>query len=145
MINLLMRSGLPLSFIACGRKVPDDIEAGSVRKLVDLMFSFKDAGRSNMIDASDMNFKKTSEVYGPKNKPVYFVANKNSDVYHCTDCKWSARIKAENIIQFNSTGEAEAQNFLPCRSCKPDRRKQGQTGDIMTTRLNLSSYTQQHN
>jgi flagellar biosynthesis protein FlhF len=142
LVNVLIRSGLPLSFISCGRKVPDDIEAGSVRKLVDLMFNYKDAGRSNLTDASDINVKKTSETYEPKNKPANFVANKNSDVYHCTDCKWSARIKSDNIIRFNSTGEAEAQNFLPCRSCRPDRRQQGQTGDLTTSRLNLSNYTQ---
>jgi len=141
LVNVLIRSGLPLSFISCGRKVPGDIEAGSARKLVDLMFNFKDAGRSNLTDASDINVKKTSEAYEPKNKPANFVANKNSDVYHCTDCKWSARIKSDNIIRFNSNGEAEAQNFLPCRSCRPDRRKQGQTGDLTTSRLNLSSYT----
>jgi len=145
MVNVLIRSGLPLSFLSSGRKVPDDIEAGSVRKLVDLMFNFKEAGRSSLADASDMNSIKRSEVYGPKNKPANFVANKNSDVYHCTDCKWSARIKTDNIIRFNSTGEAEAQNFLPCRSCRPDRCKQGRTGDLTTSRLNLSNYTQQHN
>ncbi len=144
-VNVLIRTGLPLSFLSCGRKVPDDIEAGTVQKLVDLIFKFKNAGRSPSIKALDANIDRTAAVYGRTNKRVYYVANKNSDVYHCTDCKWSARIKADNIIQFNSTGEAEAQNFLPCRSCKPDRRKRGETADVMANRLNLSSYTHRNN
>ncbi|UCD80971.1 MAG: flagellar biosynthesis protein FlhF [Desulfobacterales bacterium] len=143
-INVLIRTGLPLSFLCCGQKVPDDIEAGSVQKLVDLLFKSKDAVRQPSINASDMNVDKTSAVHGRTNKPMYFVANKNSDVYHCTDCKWSARIKAGNIIQFNSRREAESQNFLPCRSCKPDRLHSGEVADGITTRLNLSSYTQRH-
>ena len=35
-VNLLIRTNIPLSFLCCGRKVPDDIEAGTIEKLVDL-------------------------------------------------------------------------------------------------------------
>ncbi|MEJ2164390.1 MAG: flagellar biosynthesis protein FlhF [Desulfobacterales bacterium] len=143
--NVLIRTGLPLSFLSRGRRVPDDIEAGSVRKLVDLIFKSEDADRPASLKASDINAEKKSTVSGRTNKPVHFVANKNSDIYHCMDCKWSARIKAEHIIQFKSTEEAEAQNFLPCRSCKPDRRKAGQAGLGIAARLNLSAYTRRHN
>jgi len=139
-VNMLIRTGLPLSFLSCGRKVPDDIEAGSVQKLVDLLFKFKDAGQSPSIKAAEGDVDSPSAVHERTNSSVSFVANKNSDVYHCTDCKWSARIKAGNIIRFNSTREAEAQNFLPCRSCKPDRRERGETADTMRNRLNLSIY-----
>jgi flagellar biosynthesis protein FlhF len=144
-INVLIRTGLPFSFLSCGRKVPEDIEAGSVRKLVDLLFQFHANDRRAAVNDSEVNVDKTSTVHGRTNKPVYFVANKNSDVYHCTDCKWSARIKAGNVIRFNSTREAEAQNFLPCRSCKPDRFHSGEVADRMTTRLNLTGNTQRHN
>ena len=37
-INLLIRTNIPLSFLCGGRKVPDDIEAGSTEKLVELLF-----------------------------------------------------------------------------------------------------------
>lgn len=144
-INVLIRTGLPLSFLSRGRKVPDDIEVGSVRKLVDLIFKSEVADRPASLKSSDTHAEKKSAIYGRPNKPVHFVANKNSDVYHCLDCKWSARIKANHIIQFKSTDEAEAQNFLPCRSCKPDRRKAGQAGDGIATRLNLSTYTRRQN
>jgi flagellar biosynthesis protein FlhF len=38
MVNLLKRTHIPLSFLCYGRKVPDDIETGSTKKLVDLLF-----------------------------------------------------------------------------------------------------------
>ena len=37
-VNLLIRTNIPLSFLCYGRKVPDDIGAGSIEKLVDLLF-----------------------------------------------------------------------------------------------------------
>jgi len=40
-INLLIRTNIPLSFLCGGRKVPDDIEAGSTEKLVELLFKLQ--------------------------------------------------------------------------------------------------------
>jgi flagellar biosynthesis GTPase FlhF len=40
-INLLIRTNIPLSFLCGGRKVPDDIEAGSTEKLVKLLFKLQ--------------------------------------------------------------------------------------------------------
>jgi flagellar biosynthesis protein FlhF len=37
-VNLLIRTNIPLSFLCGGRKVPDDIEAGSTKRLVELLF-----------------------------------------------------------------------------------------------------------
>jgi methylphosphotriester-DNA--protein-cysteine methyltransferase len=70
----------------------------------------------------------------------YFVANKNSDVYHDTDCKWSDKIKPENIIEFASNREAEAQNFSPCRSCHPERLKSDGTRDLRPAARKFSNY-----
>ena len=122
--------------------MPDDIEAGTVQKLVDLLLGLKDNDRLPSAEAPDANVSRAAADSGRTTKPIQFVANKNSDVYHCTDCKWSARIKAENIIQFNSTSEAAAQNFLPCRSCRPDRRKLGAVAVGTKPKLNLSRYIQ---
>jgi methylphosphotriester-DNA--protein-cysteine methyltransferase len=69
-----------------------------------------------------------------------FVANKNSDVYHSTDCKWSKKIKPENIIMFASNQEAVTQKFLPCRSCNPERSKTDSGGDSRAVTQKFSSY-----
>ena len=52
---------------------------------------------------------------------AYFVANRNSDVFHIPDCRWTKMIKDENIIVFASIPEAESKQFKPCRSCCPPR------------------------
>jgi len=139
MLNVLMRTNIPLSFLSCGRKVPDDIEAGTIQKLVDLIFQVKDLDRKPSTDLSAWKANGDQKVEESTINRSYFMANKNSDVYHDTDCKWSHRIKPENIIQFASNREAEAQNFLPCRSCNPGRPKSDDTRDSKTVTRKFSS------
>jgi flagellar biosynthesis protein FlhF len=140
MLNLLIRSNIPLSFLSCGRRVPDDIEAGSVQKLVDLIFRVKNLDRNPSTESSTSKADESVEVQESNIKRSYFVANKNSDIYHHTDCKWSGKIKPENMIQFASHREAEARKFLPCRSCNPDCLKSDRNTDIGTAARKFSSY-----
>ena len=140
MVNLLIRTNIPLSFLCCGRKVPDDIEVGSIKKLVELLFKSQ-----SLKDRKSAVFSHLSEspVAALENLPVdgkYFVANQNSDVYHRSDCKWSKKIKPDNIIKFFSFQEAEARNFLACSSCKPDRLKYRGHLDSKPENRNLSSF-----
>lgn len=121
MLNALIRTHIPLSFLSCGRRVPDDIETGSISKLVDLIFQIKNLDRNLLAQPSKPKTNRSVEVQESNSDHPHFVANKNSDIYHNTDCKWSDKIKPGNMIQFTSTREAEARNFLPCRSCNPDR------------------------
>ena len=123
-INVLIRTNLPLSFLCSGRKVPDDIETGTVQRLVGLIFDSRGDHRNHQ--SGGANTKKGSalnrEAQGTEH--LYFVANKNSDVYHVTDCKWAKKIKPGNNVKFRDAQEAEAQNFLPCRSCNPNREEE---------------------
>ena len=140
MINLLIRTNIPLSFLCCGRKVPDDIEAGSTNKLVDLLFKSQSLKDRQLAVSSH---RSESAVAALEDLPVdgeYFVANQNSDVYHRSDCKWSKKIKPDNIITFSSIQAAEAQNFLACSSCKPDRPQYPGHFDSKPENRNLSSF-----
>ena len=120
-VNLLIRTNIPLSFLSNGRKVPDDIEFGSMRRLVELLF------QSTMVYEQQLkqSFNPTDIGSATDDNPAihqqYYVANKNSDVYHHPDCKCTKKIKSDNIIKFAHWREADEQNFLPCRSCNPDR------------------------
>ena len=125
LVNVLIRTKLPLSFLCGGRKVPDDIEAGTVQRLVDLLFSYQDHYEYRPAGASNTKKEKPLDREGIRTEQPNFVANKNSDVYHLPDCKWAKKIKPGNIIKFSGAAEAEAQNYLPCRSCNPDRGQQG--------------------
>ena len=116
LINVLMHYPLPLSYITAGREVPDAIEAGSMDKIVKrLLYGFKhrkalrDAPRPNH-DSLEGNVHSDSGG---------FVANKNSDVFHRYDCKWTQKIKSENMVTFSSAQAAKRENFMPCQDCRP--------------------------
>ena len=120
LINLVSDHPLPLACLTGGRQVPDDIETGSLRKVVTLLLS-------------DVKFR--SSVSKPVSKDPFasetkmhinarqFVANKNSDIFHCLDCKWTQKIKSKNLITFSSTEVARMQQFMPCRDCQPENSK----------------------
>jgi flagellar biosynthesis protein FlhF len=140
MVNLLIRTNIPLSYLCSGRKVPDDIEVGSTEKMVDLLFKSQSVNNLQSAVSYHMPVSQATDFGNPPAARTYFVANQNSEVYHCPDCKWSKKIKSGNIIKFSSAQEAEAQNFLPCSSCKPDRIEYGNHLDSKTENAQLSSY-----
>jgi flagellar biosynthesis protein FlhF len=139
-VNVLIRTNLPLSFLCGGRKVPDDIEAGTVQRLVDLLFSSPGHSKSRRTGASDTEKERPINSEDKSTEQPNFVANKNSDVYHATDCKWAKKIKPANIIKFSGAREAEGQNFLPCRSCNPDGRQQSPGRESHTEKQQYYSY-----
>jgi flagellar biosynthesis protein FlhF len=139
-INILIRMNIPLSFLCFGRKVPKDIQAGSIQKLVDLLFQSKTAGGQQPLVSSRPTISKSAANYNHTTNRVHFVANRNSDVYHRPDCKWSKKIKPKNSIEFFSTQEAEAQNYLACRSCNPDRFQSSNQANLTTERMEISNY-----
>lgn len=133
-INVLIQTNQPLSFLCGGRKVPDDIEPAAVQRLVDLLFNRR--GRQGGQPADGPNpreVKKGADEIKTTIEPC-FVANRNSDVYHAPECKWAKRIKPENSVKFDNAREAETQNFLPCRSCNPDHEPKLPGHESMTSR-----------
>jgi flagellar biosynthesis protein FlhF len=140
MVNLLIRTNIPLSFLCSGRKVPDDIEVGSTQKLVNLLLKSQSDNSRQAALSSQTPDTQPADLDNLPAVRTYFVANQNSDVYHSSDCKWSKKIRSDNIIKFSSAQEAEAQNFLPCSSCKPDRRLYDDHLDSKTEKIKLSSY-----
>ena len=51
-VNLLIRTNIPLSFLCGGRKVPDDIQAGSTEKLVALLFKSQSGNSRQLTDSA---------------------------------------------------------------------------------------------
>jgi flagellar biosynthesis protein FlhF len=116
LLNLMNRSRIPLSYLTTGRHVPGCIEAGSIQKILDLMLQHC----SLALDESNFRSSKIQQKgHHAGNKDQYYVANKNSDVYHWADCKWTQKIKPENMITFTNIQSAKAKNFMPCRDCQP--------------------------
>ena len=47
------------------------------------------------------------------------VGSSTSKKYHRMDCRYVAKIKPENRINFTSPEDAKRQGYLPCKSCNP--------------------------
>jgi len=109
--------------------------------LVDLLYSSPEGHPENrLVEATDSNKGRTLNGGDKSAEQTYFVANKNSDVYHSTDCKWAKKIKPGNIIKFSGGQEAEAQNFLACRSCNPDREPERPRSEANSEMMQYYSY-----
>jgi len=124
-VNVLIRTNVPLSFLCSGRSLPEDIEEGSIQRLTGLLFNLNRCGKNDPEKTGERHTEITGDNENQTAEHPNFVANKNSDVYHMTACKWAKKIKSGNIIKFADAHQAEAQNFLPCRSCNPDREQRG--------------------
>ena len=120
LINVLVQHPLPMSYVTNGREAPNAIQTGSIDKIVEhLLGNFKN--RQTVL-ASGRPDQSPHEV------PAHiegrtFVANKNSDVFHHLECRWTQKIKPKNMITFSSVQAAEEQHFLPCRDCRPSRSR----------------------
>ena len=57
-------------------------------------------------------------------KPIVeyqYVGSVNSNKFHYPECKAAQRIKPENLIKFIDYADAEKQEYIPCKLCKPKK------------------------
>ncbi len=116
LVNLPVSTRLPLSYVCNGPRVPGDLALGSVESVVALLLP-PQVGRPAPTSAAEgIRWGR-----GTAEPPGRFVANRNSDLYHLTDCKWVGKIKSANLIRFATAAEAESKRFQPCRNCSPEQ------------------------
>jgi hypothetical protein len=139
LINVVNDHPLPLAYLTSGRQVPDDIETGSLKKVVTLLLS--GVKFQSSVSQHPLKNPSTSETKA-RIRERQFVANKNSDIFHCSDCKWTQKIKSKNLITFSSTEVARMQQFMPCRDCQPEKSKSFQI-DLAAKRdsVRISNYS----
>ena len=139
LINLLWGQALPLSYVTDGRQVPDAIKTGSVKEILEkLLGDFKLRTADSNTPHKDPFHKNTAA--GLSEDP--YVANSNSDVFHCSDCKWTRKIKPKNLITFSTADAARRQKFMPCKDCQP-HKDQTICADVAMTRdsVRISNYS----
>jgi len=120
LINVLIQHSLPLSFVTNGREVPNAIETGSMDKIVGyLMGTFKNRKTGLASERPRQSVHEASALIEDRT----YVANKNSDVFHHPECKWTQKIKSKNMITFSSAAAAEEAHFMPCQDCQPSRNR----------------------
>jgi flagellar biosynthesis protein FlhF len=125
LINVLARYPLPMSFVTNGREVPDAIQTECMDKIVENLLGTFNNRKTVLVSARP---DQSSHEAPARIEGRTFVANKNSDVFHHSECKWTQKIKSKNMITFSSVQTAEAQHFLPCRDCRPSRSRRFHAG-----------------
>lgn len=118
MINAMVRTKLPLSYMTNGQQVPEDLEPGSIDRIVDLIWTERRTHRHHLPESGPSALPGTSLMQKIGRNDGVYVANKNSDLFHHPSCKWVERISERNMRVFRSREEAAASNFHPCRACE---------------------------
>lgn len=120
LLNLMTANKTPLAYLTDGPKVPGDLKAATADAVIEL-FALETDAKTRSTDLSLDNAPLRPPKLGRNEVPPvqqnYFVANRNSDIFHRPDCKSVKRINPDNILVFKNMGEAKAQNFKPCRMC----------------------------
>ena len=113
MINQVAASELPIAYISESVKVPDGLQIATAD---DLARRIIPQGR----DVSGLKSDTSVTVVKKRDAQShddYYVANRNSDIFHQNNCKSVQRINTENMIVFKDPSEAIGRQFKPCRMC----------------------------
>ena len=136
-LNLLIRSRLPLSGLGTGSQIPEDLAERPVELLISRLWPDAKAPGERQTPGA---FASVTPGRATAATPVRFVANRNSDLYHRIDCKWVRKIKRDHLVQFASPAEAESRNFLACRNCSPDLSEPADSDAVLRGGARIAVY-----
>lgn len=119
MLNQLIRSKIPISYFTNGQRVPEDIEIATLEKLVDLITNKHKMKKDSLSIPKALNGKNRKKVIPKSHTGEFYVANKNSDIFHHPDCKSAKKLRKENVLVFKSLSEAANKKLKPCKLCNP--------------------------
>jgi flagellar biosynthesis protein FlhF len=120
LINLLHQTDIPLAYLTGDQHIPGDIQAARFSSLADLVLKSTDADLAKEEDNQKTSSKTAATIDTQLLNDDYYIANKNSDIFHHCSCKSVKRIASDNVQVFRSLSEAEEKNFKPCRMCCPE-------------------------
>jgi flagellar biosynthesis protein FlhF len=133
LLNVLIRSQLPVSWLSTGPRIPEDVTEQSVELLVNRLWPVREA---------DIRGTTGTRVgrSGATPAAASFVANRSSELYHRPGCKWVRKIKRDHLLEFASPAEAESRHFQACRNCSPDVAEPADTEAGLRDRVRISAY-----
>jgi flagellar biosynthesis protein FlhF len=113
MINLAVTSNLPIAYLSDSAKAPDGIQVATAEDLASrvIVQSRNQSGMHEDATVTVVQHQNTGS------QEAYYVANRNSDIFHQNDCKSVQRINTDNMIVFKDPSEAIGRQFKPCRMC----------------------------
>ncbi|HSO63077.1 MAG TPA: flagellar biosynthesis protein FlhF [Desulfobacterales bacterium] len=136
-LNLMVGTQLPVSWVSTGPRVPEDLVTEPLELLLDRMLPASPAGAVRNEHPGD---ERRGPIPPGRSHSARFVANRNSELYHLPGCKWVRKIKSDNLISFATVSEAESRRFLPCRNCCPDQPEQVDDNAVVRERTRISGY-----
>ena len=136
-LNLMVGTQLPVSWVSTGPRVPEDLVAEPLELLLDRMLPTAPADSVRNERPGDARH---GTLASGRTTSARFVANRNSELYHLPGCKWVRKIKSDNLIAFATVSEAESRRFLPCRSCGPDQADHVDDNAVVRERTRISGY-----
>jgi flagellar biosynthesis protein FlhF len=136
-LNLMVRTQLPVAWVSTGPRVPEDLVAEPLDLLLDRMLptaSVDSVRNERPVD------ERPGTLASGRTNSARFVANRNSELYHLPGCKWVRKIKSDNLISFATLAEAESRRFLPCRNCGADQPDRIDDNAVVRDRTRISGY-----
>jgi flagellar biosynthesis protein FlhF len=116
-LNLLMRSKIPVAYFSSGQNIPHSLEKATREKIVELILNPVSESKPWHVPPGKTAdivpyFKSDSSRFR-----VHYVANHNSILFHRPECAWAKRIRPENRIVFESIEAAVSKEYIPCKTC----------------------------
>ncbi len=111
LINQADARSVPIGFISDSSRMGEELKPATADLLAELLIG-------EGADAVSFGSDPVTVVTRSKKRPDhYYVANRNSDIFHFHECKSVKRIHTDNMIVFKDSAEAMGQQFKPCRMC----------------------------
>lgn len=111
LINQSEAQQLPIGYISDSSKISEELKSATTDLLAELLIN-------EFPETLSVNPESVTVVTQSKRlNDHYYVANRNSDIFHFHECKSVKRIHTDNMVVFKDSAEAMAQQFKPCRMC----------------------------
>ena len=114
LINVPLKNDMPISHLCDSQKVPEGIHVATADKIAAMVLPQKGESDGLQEDEPVAAVVRRSEN---KQMETYYVANRNSDIFHHKNCKSVKRINRDNMVVFQDPVDAMGQQFKPCRMC----------------------------
>lgn len=113
-VNQADEHNLPIGYISDSAQIPEGLQIATADRLAQKLLGVKE------VDAQISDETITVVSKSKMTDDGYYVANRNSDIFHFHECKSVKRINTANMIVFKDSAEALGQQFKPCRMCCSD-------------------------
>jgi len=117
MLNVMLGSKLPVSFLTSGRDILDGLKVAELKALLYLLLDIEEEHDTDTPPTMGALDQEIDRLMAVSKGRAYYVADQKEDVYHRPTCNCVQGISTENRIVFNSAAEAEMKHYRPCLLC----------------------------